>query len=83
MKPGNRLTYEVVTGQEGRALQHVEAGGAVAGGAVEFAAAALADVAGGVGNLPAVDEKRRVLALSKRGAAGESQVVSWVAVTKP
>lgn len=83
VKAGNQLTYEVVTGQEGGALQHVKAGGAVAGGAVEFAAAALADVAGGVGNLPAVDENRRVLALPKHSAAGESQVVSWVTVTKP
>lgn len=72
-----------MTGQEGRVPQHVKAGGAVACGAVEFAAAALADVAGGVGNLPAVNENRWILALSKHGAAGQSQVVSQVAVTKP
>lgn len=72
-----------MAGQEGGGLQHVKADGAVAGGAVELAAAALADVAGGVGDLPAVDEKGGILALSQRGAAGQGQVVSCVAVTQP
>lgn len=72
-----------MTGQEGGVLQHVEAGGAVTCGAVELAAAALADVAGGVGNLPAVDENRRILALSECGPAGQGQIVSRVTVTEP
>ena len=63
-------------------LQHVHAYRAVAGRAVELAAAALADVAGGVGNLPAVDEKSRILAHAQRGAVGQSQVVGWVSVTE-
>lgn len=72
-----------MAGQEGRGLQHVKADGAVTGGAVELAAAALADVAGGVGKLPAVDEEGGVLALSQRGAAGQGQVVAGVAITEP
>lgn len=72
-----------MAGQEGGGLQHVKAGGAVAGGAVELAAAALADVAGGVGKLPAVDENAGVLALSQRGAAGQGQVVARVAIAEP
>lgn len=80
---GQVRTYKGVAGQEGGALQHVEAGGAVAGGAVELTAAALADVAGGVGHLPAVDEHRRVLATPQRHAAGQGQVVPSVAVAEP
>lgn len=72
-----------MAGQEGGGLQHVEADGAVTGGAVELAAAALADVAGGVGNLPAVDENAGILALPQHGAAGQGQVVSCIAITEP
>lgn len=64
-------------------MQHVEAGGAVAGGAVELAPAVLADVAGGVGDLPAVGEERRILALPQSVAAGQGQVVCGVAVAEP
>lgn len=64
-------------------MQHVEAGGAVAGGAVELAPAVLADVAGGVGNLPAVGEKRRILALPQDGTASQSQVICGVAIAEP
>lgn len=60
----------------------MKAGGAVAGGAVELAAAALADVAGGVGNLPAVNESAGVLALPQRGATGQGQVVPCVTITE-
>ena len=73
-------TYKVVAGEEGAVLQHRHAVGAVAGGAVDLAAAAVTDVAGGVGNLPAVDEQCRVLALAHHGAVGQGQVVGWVAV---
>lgn len=85
-EPGNQFTdgftYEGVAGQEGRVLQHVQAGGAVARGAVELAAAAVADVAGGVGNLPAVDENSRILAHTHCGAVGQSQVVWRVSITE-
>lgn len=76
------ITYEGVAGGEGVVLQHGQAAGAVAGGAVELAAAAVADVAGGVGNLPAVDEKSRILACAHGGAVGQSQVIGWVSVTE-
>ena len=71
-----------MAGGEGRVLQHDQAAGAVAGGAVELAAAAVADVAGGVGNLPAVDEKSRILVYAHRGAVGHSQVIGWFSVTE-
>ena len=71
-----------MAGEEGGVLQHDQAGGAVACGAVELTAAAVADVAGGVGNLPAVDENSRVLADAHRGAVGQSQVVCWVSITE-
>lgn len=71
-----------MAGREDGFLQHVQADGAVAGGAVELAAAAVADVAGGVGNLPAVDESRRILARPQRGAVGQRQVIRRVAVTE-
>lgn len=63
-------------------LQHDQAGGAVTGGAVELAAAAVADVAGGVGNLPAVNEHGRILAPAHRGAVGQSEVIGWVSITE-
>ena len=75
-------TYEGVAGEEGVVLQHEQADGAVARGAVELAAAAMADVAGGVGNLPAVDEDGRVLARAHRGAVSQSQVVCWVSIAE-
>lgn len=71
-----------MTGREGGVLQHVQAGGAVAHGAVELAAAAVADVAGGVGNLPAVDESSRILVHTHCGAVGQSQVICWVSITE-
>ena len=63
-------------------LQHDQAARAVAGGAVELAAAAVADVAGGVGNLPAVNEHGWVLAPTYRGAVGQSEVIGWVSITE-
>lgn len=63
-------------------MQHGQAPGTVASGAVELAAAAVADVAGGVGNLPAVDEHRWILTPDECGAVGQSQVVGWVSVTE-
>lgn len=85
-EPGNeftdRLTYKGVAGREGRVLQHDQAGGAVACGAVAFSAAAVADVAGGVGNLPAVDENSRILTCAHCGAIGQSQVICRVSVTE-
>lgn len=72
-----------MTGQEGGVLKHVQAGGAVAGGAVELTAAAVADVAGGVGNLPAVDEYSRILAHAHCGAIGQRQVVCWISIAEP
>lgn len=77
-----QVTYEGVAGGEGGVLQHEQAAGAVAGGAVVFTAAAVADVAGGVGNLPAVDEKSRVLVDAHDGAVGQSQVVGRISVTE-
>ena len=73
-------TYKAVAGEEGAVLQHGHAVGAVGGGTVDLAPAAVADVAGGVGNLPAVDEQGRVLALPHHGAVGQGQVVGWVPV---
>lgn len=72
-----------MAGQEGGGLQHIKADGAVTGGAVELAVAALADVTGSVGNLPAVDEKGGILAFSQCSAAGQGQVVSRIAITEP
>lgn len=63
-------------------LQHVQAGGAVACGAVELAAAADADVAGGVGKLPAVDESTRILVQAHRPAIGQDEVIQRVSVTE-
>lgn len=71
-----------MAGGEGVVLQHEQAAGAVAGGAVELAAAAVADVAGGVGDLPAVDENSRILAFAQCGTVGQSQVVCWVSITE-
>lgn len=76
------MTYEGVAGGEGGVLQHEQAAGAVAGGAVELAPAAVADVAGGVGDLPAVDEKCRVLADAHHGAVRQSQVVGRISITE-
>lgn len=70
-----------MAGVEGWVLQHGHAAGTVTGGAVQLTAAALADVTGGVGNLPAIDKKGRVLAYTHRGAVSQSQVIGWVAVT--
>lgn len=67
---------------EGIVLKHAEAAGAVARGAVELSAPAVADVAGGVGNLPAVDEKSRVFIHAHSGAVGQSQVICWVSITE-
>ncbi len=71
-----------MAGGEGLVLQHEQTGGAVARGAVELAAAAVADVAGGVGNLPAVNENSWILARSHRGAIRQSQVIRWVSITE-
>ncbi len=71
-----------MAGGEGVVLQHDHAAGAVACGAVELAAAAVADVAGGVGDLPAVDEKSRILVYAHCGAVGQSQVICWVSITE-
>ena len=76
------LTYKGVAGGEDVVLQHGQAAGAVAGGAVELTPAAVADVAGGVGNLPAVNEQSRILAYSQRGAVGQSQVIRWISITE-
>lgn len=46
-----------MAGGEGGALQHGQAVGAVAGGAVVFAEATVADIAGGVRKLPAINEQ--------------------------
>lgn len=71
-----------MAGREGRLLQHDQAGGAVARGAVALSTAAVADVAGGVGNLPAVDENSWILTHAHCGAIGQSQVICWVSVTE-
>lgn len=71
-----------MAGGEGVALQHVHAAGAVAGGAVELAVAAVADVAGGVGNLPTIYENSRILACAHSGAVGHHQVICWVSITE-
>lgn len=71
-----------MAGGEGVLLQHGKAVGTVTGGAVELAAAAEADVAGGVGNLPAVDEHIWVFALTHNSAIGQSQVIGWISITE-
>lgn len=71
-----------MAGQEGGVLQHDQTGGAVAGGAVELTAAAVANVAGGVGHLPAVDKHRGILAGNQRGAVGQRQIVCWVSIAE-
>lgn len=75
-------TYEGMAGGEGGVLQHGQAARAVAGGAVELAAAAVADVAGSVGNLPAVNEHSWILAPAHCGAVGQGEVIGWVSVTE-
>lgn len=81
--PGNNgFTYEGKAGREGGVLQHVQAGRAVTRGAVELTATAVADVAGGVGNLPAINENTRILAHTYCGAIGQSQVICSVSITE-
>lgn len=63
-------TYKIVAGEKRVVLQHRHAVGAIAGGAVDLAAAAVTDVAGGVWKLPAIDKQCGVLALSHDGAIG-------------
>lgn len=74
-------TYEGVAGPEGGVAEHVQAARAVAGGAVDVSTPAVADVAGGVGQLPAVNEHCRVLALAQCGPIGQSQVIGRTAIT--
>lgn len=64
-----------MAGGEGLVLQHEEAAGAVAGGAIELTAAAVTDVTCGVGNLPAVDEHGWIFTFTHCGAVGQSHVV--------
>lgn len=45
-------------------------------------AAAVADVAGGVGNLPAVNENSWILTYTHCGSIGQSQVIGWVSITE-
>lgn len=71
-----------MAGGEGGLLKHGEAVGAVAGGAVHLPAAAETDEARGIGDLPAVDEHGRVLALGHRRPIGQGQVVRGVSVTE-
>ena len=62
-------------------VQHGQTAGAVTGGAVDLTPAAEADVAGGVGHLPAVDEQCRVLSLAQSTAVGQGQVIGRVPIT--
>lgn len=69
-----------MAGGEGGVLQHGQAVGAVTGGAVVITKTAVADVAGCVGNLPAISEQS--FAYAQRGAVGQGQIVGWVSITE-
>lgn len=76
------FTYKVVALRKGSVLQHVQTGRTVAGGAVELSAAALANITGGIRNLPAVNKHHRILAGIYSGAIWQSQVVCWIPIAK-
>lgn len=70
-----------MTGNEAVVVKHGQALRAVTGGAVDLPSAAVTDIAGGVGDLPAVNEHSRVLTLPHRRAVGQGQVISWITIT--
>lgn len=63
-------------------MQHVQTGGTIAGGTVELSAAALANITGGIGNLPAVDKHHRILAGIYSGAVRQCEVICRVPVAQ-
>lgn len=70
-----------MAGAEGGVSEHGHTLGTVAGGTVDFSAPAVAEVTSGVGDLPAVDEQRWVLALPDCRPIGQHQVVGRVTIT--
>ena len=64
-----------MAGTEDVVLQHGQAAGAVAGGTVELTAAAVADVASGVRNLPAVNKQSWIFVCTQRGAISHGQII--------
>lgn len=65
---------------EGTVAQHAHALGAVTRGAVDFSPSAVADVAGGVGNLPAIDEHGRILLLRHNCTIRQSQIIQRITI---
>lgn len=76
------LTYKAIAGRKGGVLQHVQTGGAIAGGTVELPATTLANVTGGIWNLPTVNKHHGILAGIYSGAVWQCQVICWVPITK-
>lgn len=76
------FTYKVIAGCKGCILQHVQTDRTVTRGTVELSAAALANITGGVGNLPAVNKHHWILAGIYSGAVWQRKVICWVTVAK-
>lgn len=76
------FTYEVIAGCKGSVLQHFQTGRTVTGGTVEPSAAALANITGGIRNLPAVDKHHWILTGIYSGAIWQCKVVCWVPVAQ-
>lgn len=66
---------------EGKVAQHANALRAVARGAVDLPPSAVADIAGGVGNLPAIDEHSRILLLRHNCTVRQSQIIQRITIT--
>lgn len=75
------MPYIRMADGEGKVAQHAHALGAVARGAVDLPPSAVADVAGGVGNLPAIDEHGRILLLRHNCTVRQSQIIQRITIT--
>lgn len=75
------MSYIGMADGEGVVVQHVQALRAVTGCAVDLSPPAVADVAGGVGNLPAIDEHGRILLLRHNCTVRQSQIIQRITIT--
>ncbi len=75
------VSYIRMADGEGTVAQHAHALGAVARGAVDLPPSAVADVAGGVGNLPTIDEHCRILLLRHNCTIRQSQIIQRITIT--
>lgn len=75
------MPYIRMADGEGKVAQHANALRAVACGAVDLPPSAVADIAGGVGNLPAIDEHSRILLLRHNCTVRQSQIIQRITIT--